>query len=108
MESEPKPGYKPANKVEEEALAARRVNWFDREDGIAIKSSAFFIRAINTFEPGTAMDWEKIKIGDDWLTREATMRADMKIVLGIRGRVESHQRYYDYRRFTVDTKMTPE
>jgi hypothetical protein len=108
MESEPKPGYKPANKAEEEALASRRVNWFDQEDGIPIKSSDFFIRAVNTFQPGTEMDWELTKVGDDWLTSDTTMRADMKIVLGIHGRVESHQRYYGYKRFTVDSTMTPE
>jgi hypothetical protein len=108
MESEPKPGYKAANKSEEWALASRRVNWFDREDGVVIKSSAFFIRAVNGFEPGTAMDWEWARIGDDWLRGELVMRVDVKIVLGIRARLESHQRFYDYKRFTADSKMTPE
>lgn len=54
------------------------------------------------------MDWEFTKVGDDWLNGSTVMRADMKIVLGIRGRVESHQRYYDYKRFTVDSTLTPQ
>jgi len=108
MESEPKPGYKPANKAEEEALASRRVNWFDQEDGFSIKSKDSFVRAVNTVQPGTQIDWEWTKVGDDWLIGNTVMQADMKIVMGIHGRVESHQRFYDYKRFTVDSTMTPE
>ncbi len=108
MESEPKPGYKPANKAEEEALAARRVNWFDQEDGFAIKESDFFIHAVNSFQAGSTMDWEFTRVGNDWLPGNTVMRADMKIAPGIHARVDSHQRYYDYKRFTVDSTMTPE
>jgi hypothetical protein len=106
MESEPKAGYKPANKEEEEALASRRVNWFDEEDGYGIKENSLFIRATNSFQRGRTIDLEYLKVGDDWLPGNAIMRADMKMMPGIHGRAESQQRYSEHKRFTVDSNMT--
>jgi hypothetical protein len=106
MESEPKPGYKPASKEEEEVMSSRRMSWFDEEDGFPVKETTIFIRATNSFQPGSTIDLNYIKIGEDWLLSDATMRADMKMMPGIRGRVDSHQRYSDYKRFTVDSTLT--
>jgi hypothetical protein len=108
MESEPKPGYKSGNAAEDEALATRRVYWFDEEDGVVIQDHSVFIRAAKGFQPGSTIDTVLAPIGDDWMLSEGTMRADMKFMPGVRGRVESHQKYYDYRRFTVDSAMKPE
>ena len=108
MESEPKPGYKAANKQEEEALSARRVNWFDQEDGFWMGRNSLFIRAANGFQPGSTIDIGFGKVGEAWLPGSWSMRVDMKWAPGIHGRVESRERYYDYKRFTVDTTVTPQ
>jgi hypothetical protein len=108
MESEPKPGYKPASKQEEEVMSGRRVSWFDEEDGFPVKETTIFVRATNSFQPGSTIDLNYIKIGEDWLLSDAIMRADMKVMPGIRGRVDSHQHYSDYKRFSVDSTLTPQ
>lgn len=108
MDSEPKPGYKSANKHEEEVMSSRRVNWFDEEDGIRIKETSIFVRAANSFQPGTTFDLDYIKIGEDWLLASAIMRVDMKMMPGVRGRIESRQRYSDYKRFSVHSTLTPQ
>ncbi len=108
MESEPKSGYKPANKQEEEIMSSRRVNWFDQEDGFPIKETTIYVRATNSFQPGTIFDLDFLKIGDDWLPGDFTMHVDLKMLPGIHGRVESRQRYSDYKRFSVDSTLTPQ
>lgn len=108
MESEPKPGYKPASKNEEDAMSSRRVSWFDQEDGIRIKETSIFVRATNSFQPGTTFDLEYIKIGEDWLLSDAVMHVELKMMPLVGGRVESHQRYSDYKRFSVDSTLTPQ
>lgn len=106
MESEPKPGYKPAGKNEEQVLNSRRVTWFDQEDGFPVREKTTYIRATNSFQPGSIIDLNYIKIGDDWLLSDAIMHADMKMAPGLHGRIESHQRYSDYKRFSVDSTLT--
>lgn len=108
MESEPKPDYKPTEKKDQEFLSARHISWFDQQDGQRIKWQDVFIRPANSFQPGTTFDWELTRIGDEWLLDSIVVRMDMKIVLGIHGRAESHQRFYDYKRFTVDSMFTPQ
>ena len=88
MESEPKSGYKPANKQEEEIMSSRRVNWFDQEDGFPIKETTIYVRATNSFQPGSTIDLNYIKIGEDWLPADAIMHADLKMMPGIHGRVQ--------------------
>ncbi len=106
MESEPKPGHKAANKQEEEALATRRVYWFDREDGLIINDTSLFVRETNGFQPGSSISAEMIKIGDDWLAGNLTMLADLKFIAGMRAKTEAHQHYYDYKLFSVDSTLT--
>jgi hypothetical protein len=106
MESEPKPGYKPANKGEIEALSSRRVSWFDEEDGIRIREVSTFVRATNSFQPGTIFDLTYTKVGADWVLADALLRADVKMLVAMRGRVESRQHYSEYRRFSVDSTLT--
>jgi hypothetical protein len=108
MESEPKPGYKIANEKDREYLAARHTSWFDEQEGWRIKWRDAFVRQANGFEPGSVVDWELARVGDAWLFDNISFRVDMKIVLGIHARGESHQRFYDYKKFTVDSTMTPQ
>lgn len=108
MESEPKSGYKAANKEEEEAIASRRVSWFDEEDGFRIRETSTFIRATNSFQPGSIIDLAYLKIAQDWLPADAIMHVDFKMMPGVHGRIDSRQRYSDYKRFSVDSTLTPQ
>jgi len=108
VESEPKPGYKPANKQEEEILSARHLGWFDHEDGFRVKDTSIFIRATNSFQPGSIVDLDFMKIGADWVLANAVRHMDLKMMPGIHGRVDSHQLYSDYKRFSVDSALTPQ
>jgi hypothetical protein len=107
VESEPKPGVKPATKQEEEMLASHRATWFDEEDGNRIRELIEFHRAANGFQPGTVFDLQFARVGEAWLPGDAIIRASMKMAI-IRGSVESHQRYYDYKRFQADSTFTPQ
>ncbi len=108
MESEPKADAKPANSQEKEAVASRRVTWFDQEEGAPIREINVFIRAANGFQPGSKIDLQYRKVGDDWLPDNFSMWADLKMMAVIHGRVDSHQRYYDYKRFSVNSSIKPE
>ena len=108
VDSEPKPGYKPANQNEQEVLAARHTSWFDQQEGMRIKWHDEFIRAAKGFQPGTTVDFELTRIGDSWLTDNIAFRGKEAIVLGIKAPFNSLQRYYDYKRFTVDSTLTPQ
>jgi hypothetical protein len=107
MESAPKPALKPANKQEEEMLASSRTNWFDEQDGNRVRERTEFQRAANGFQPGTVFDLQFARVGDSWLPSDAIIRASMKIAI-IRGSVEAHQHYYDYKRFQADSAFTPQ
>ncbi|HEY4089518.1 MAG TPA: hypothetical protein VGM43_26510 [Bryobacteraceae bacterium] len=104
--SEPKPGVKGANKQEEEMLASHRTSWFDEQDGNRIRELIEFQRAANGFQPGTVFDLQFVRVGEAWLPSDAIIRASMKMAI-IRGSVESHQHYYDYKRFQADSTFTP-
>jgi hypothetical protein len=106
VESEPKTGYKPESKQESEALATRRVTWFDKEEGVELKEHIVFLRATNGFQPGSEFDTEYNKFSDAWLVERFTMRIDFKALAVIHAKAETRYRYYDYKRFTVDVKIT--
>ena len=108
MESDPKPDYKMSDNKDREYLASRHTSWFDEQEGWRIKWRDLFVRDAKGFQPGSVIDWEMAPVGDAWLFDNIAFRVDMKIVLGIHGRGESHQHFYDYKRFTVDSTMTPE
>ncbi|HVY92480.1 MAG TPA: hypothetical protein VHA14_07025 [Bryobacteraceae bacterium] len=107
MESTPKPDARPANTQEEEVLASRRTNWFDEQDGYAFHEIIEYMRPINHFEPGTVFDFQMTRVGDDWLWSDQTIHALLKWTI-IRARSESHQHYYDYKRFQTDSTFTPQ
>ncbi len=61
VESDAKPGAKPANQGEEELLAAHRTTWFDEESGIDVRRKTKYIRATHNIKAGTEaeIEWEK-------------------------------------------------
>jgi hypothetical protein len=108
VESDPKPGYKPANKEEDQILAARRVNWFEEQDGARIRDIQTFVRAVNGFQPGSTIQTDYVKSGDAWLPGTLTLRIDLKVMSVVHARGETTQRYYDYKRFTVESTLLPQ
>jgi len=107
MESEPKPGIKPANKQEEEMLASRRTNWFDEQDGHRVRELIEFQHSASAFQPGTIFDLQFALHGEEWLVNDMRMHASLKAAF-IRDRLESHQHYYDYKRFEAESTFTPQ
>ncbi len=61
------------------------MSWFDEEDGFRIKETTTFVRATNSFQPGSIIDLDYIKIGEDWLPADAIMHADIKMMPGVHG-----------------------
>lgn len=108
MESEPKADVKPENKKEAQTIASRRVVWFDEESGAVIRQSNEFVHTVDIFGQGSTTDILMMRIGDDWVIGDGYERAEMKILPGIHGGTESHQHFYDYKRFSVDSEFTPQ
>ena len=98
LESEPKRGYKAANRREEQLLMLRETIWFDQQDGAEIKERDVFLETAKGFPPGTIVEMEFAKIGEAWLLDNLTFHLSFG---GI------HSRLYDYKRFTVDSTLAP-
>jgi hypothetical protein len=105
VESLPKADYKPAGKDEEKFLSARRVTWFDKQEGVATKFLEVFLRPTAGFLPGSEIEHELGKHGDAWLWDRMTLRYDVKMMAVVHGRGETHYRYYDYKKFDVESKI---
>jgi len=108
IESQPKPGLKPADKKEDEAMSSLRATWIDQEEGVVVKERFTFMRAANSFQPGTQWERELTKVGDVWLTDTIVWKGEMKPLQVIRARFETHSRFYDHKRFQVESKVTPQ
>lgn len=107
VESEPQPGAKPANKDEEDQLATHVITWFDEEDGEVARSRTTYIRNAHQIQAGNEMEVEMNKIGDSWHPVKFRFKPNLKFMLGIHITGEVRYRYYDYKRFSVETTFTP-
>jgi hypothetical protein len=105
VESVPRPSYKPANTEEEKFLSARRVTWFDSQEGVAVKFLEVFLRPAAGFLPGTEIERGLGKHGDAWLNDSLDLRYDVKLYGVVRGQGVTRYRYYDYKRFEVESKI---
>jgi hypothetical protein len=106
VESLPRPDYKPADKDEEKFFGARRVTWFDEQTGAAIKYLEVFIRPTAGFQPGSEIERTFGLHSDAWLEDSLILRYDVKMMAVVRGRGEARYRYYDYKKFEVESKIT--
>jgi hypothetical protein len=106
VESTPKASHKPANKTEEQIMGARRTTWFDREEGFEIKHEIEFIRPVEGNQPGTRYVVEWAKIGDAWLPSQEFHKVEFKALGMIHAWGEHRFRFYDYKRFEVESKIT--
>ena len=106
VESLPKPDYKPANKDEEKFLSQRRVTWFDTREGVAIKYLEVFLRPTAGFQPGSEIEREFGKHGEAWLPDRTILRYDAKLYGVVHGRGEARYRFYDYKKFEAESKIT--
>jgi hypothetical protein len=87
-------------------LATRQSVWFDQQEGVRIREHIEFMRAANGFQPGSTMDFEYAKVGEEWLNVSASLKWDIKFMPGVRMRDELHSRFYDFKRFTADSTFT--
>ncbi|MBM3783800.1 MAG: hypothetical protein FJW30_05530 [Acidobacteria bacterium] len=107
IDCEPKPGYKAANKDERDALSMRSSVWFDKSEGVERKRLDHFVRAANGFQPGSEIEVEYAKFGEAWLPSSLRFRYDLKAMTVVRVRGEKVYRYFDYRRFQVESTLLP-
>jgi hypothetical protein len=105
VESIPKPGYKPAGKEEEKFLNARRVTWFDSQEGAAVKFLEVFLRPTAGFLPGSEIERVFGKHGDAWLIDSLDLHYNTKLYGVVRGQGVMHLRCYDYKRFDVESRI---
>ena len=108
IESDPKTGFKPANKDEQSALNSRRTFWLDQQEGHEIRRKTEFLRATNSFQPGTEINLTFSKIGDSWLVDQVQFRYDMKALAVVRGRGESRNKFYNYKLFQAESRLVVE
>lgn len=108
VESEPKVGMTAVTPAEKSAMSSRRTTWFDKEAGVPVKRIDLTIRANNSFQPGTEVEMTFAPVRDQWLITSLVARFDVKFAAVIRVRGEDRHRMLDYKRFEVETTLTPE
>jgi hypothetical protein len=105
VESIPKAGYKPADHEEEKFLNVRRVTWFDVEEGAAVKFREVFFRPTEGVLPGSQIEFVFGKHGDAWLWDSWDIRENYKALGIFRLKSVVHIRYYDFKRFNVESTI---
>ncbi len=102
IESLPKPDYQPANEEEKRVLALRRIVWVDDSEGALLKTLDVFIQPAVDLLPGTEFETTYTKIGDAWLCDGFVFRY---LAFGGHRRGESRSRFYDFKKFEVESKI---
>jgi hypothetical protein len=88
-----------------EMVATRVVIWLDQQDGAEIKQTTSYASRGRGPQIGTEITEEYSKVGEAWLLDNARSRGDAKFGLTQRVYSETDVRRYDYKRFTVDSRM---
>lgn len=104
IDAAPKPDYRPANEEERRVLALRRTVWIDQQEGVAFKFLETFLKEAGGFQPGSEMEIELAKHGEDWLIDRFTLRYKAKVVV-VHMYGETRIRYYDYKRFQAESRI---
>jgi hypothetical protein len=104
IESLPKPDYKPADEEEKRVLAVRRVVWLDDADGVLLKSLDIFVQPAGGLLPGSEVETRYAKLGDAWLC-EAFIFRYKGSVYGRHIQGETRTRFYEYKKFEVESKI---
>jgi len=105
VESVPKRGFHPATREERQTASTHRVTWIDEQDGVELKNLSTFFRAADNFQAGTQLEQEFGKVGADWLPATTVLRFDVTIGVMQHAYGETHIRDYDYKRFTVESRI---
>lgn len=105
IESMPKPGFQPANEEEKRLLAVKRVTWIDEQEGAVLKSLEVFLHPAGGLEPGSEVESTNMKVGEVWMLAAMTLRYHMKLYGMVHGQGETRYRFYDYKKFEVESKI---
>jgi hypothetical protein len=105
VESVPRPDYKPVDQEEQKFLNARRVTWFDAQDGFAVRFLEVFLRPTAGLHPGSEIERVYGKHGDAWQLDSLDWRFNSKVNGVLRPQRVLHVRYYDYKRFGVESTI---
>jgi hypothetical protein len=107
VESDPKPGVKATTIADEELLATHRTTWFDEEEGIDLQRHTTYLRGVRNIRPGSEGEVEFGRIGEAWLPVRMVFRGEAKFYGVVSAFADRKTRYYDYKRFSVETTFTP-
>ena len=108
VESEPKRGVKAADPKEEEVLATHCTTWFDEEEGAELRRRSVYTRSIHSIKAGSLDDLEWSKAGDVWLLAANYVHQHISPAPGFNSFWDAHYRYFEYKRFSVESTLIPE
>ena len=89
-------------------LAARRITWFDEEEGAEVQNRTTYFRNIHQIQAGNELEVQFGKVGDSWQVTWVNFHPNIKFMPGLRITSGIRYRYYDFKRFTADSTFIPE
>ena len=107
VESDAKPGAKPANPGEQEVIAAHQVTWFDEDEGVDLRRRTTYTHGVHNIKAGTEVEIEWDKVGEAWLPASTVFHGEVDFFPGVSAHPNKKYRFYDYKRFSVETTFTP-
>jgi hypothetical protein len=105
IESLPKSAYEPAGEEEKRLLAVKRVTWVDEQESAVLKSLEIFLHPAGGLEPGSEVELTYAKVAGAWMPAAMTLRYRMKLYGMVHGYGETRYRFYDYKKFEVESKI---
>jgi hypothetical protein len=98
--------------AELELVATHRTTWFDQEAGIDLQRHTTYIRTVKNIRPGTEgeVEFGNVQVGGQtaWLPVRMVFRGEAKFYGMVTAFADRRTRYYDYKRFSVDSSFRPD
>lgn len=112
IEAEPKPGYRPAQRLAGVFKKVRAKVWIEQDTYHWVRVDAEALDTL-TFEfgflrvaPGGTLHFEQTRVNDEiWLPAQASIRADARLAVIQKRRAEIDIRYSGYRKFQADSEI---
>lgn len=113
LQAEPRPGYKPNSRASSFMSKIHGTLWVDKQDydwaRIDAESLETFTVGLGLFKigKGAHMQLEQHRVNDEiWAPKEARMKANAKALFLVGGNFDMQFRFYDYRKYSVDSTVT--
>jgi hypothetical protein len=87
-------------------MGQRQSIWFDQPDGAIVQKRAELLSEIKDIGPDSVFQDRFVKNGEYWQLAESDIHATLKVAV-VRLKVHSHHRHFDYKRFSAESRFTP-